>query len=260
MPKKKVAAEETTSTTNNEVIVSGFNAVSDVDLTNMMSEEFDGLDISFDRIKIPTGGGTSYKVPGDDPEKPDTVDEFSAVILYHHPLQVYYKEKFNGKNAPPDCISFDGNVGEGTPGGDCKNCPLNAFGSAEDEKGKACKARRSIYILREGEIFPLLLSLPTLSLKPFTRYIMNLYSKGGRASNSVVTRFTLKEAVSSGGYIFSQAQFKAERNLTPEEKEVIAKLSEQVKNLSKSVTVQYKDTIDDETVIPVNIEYIPAME
>jgi len=71
---------------------------------------------------------------------------------------------------------------------------------------KACKNRRRIYVLREGEIFPLILSLPTGSLKEFSRYIKRLLSKG-KKSNSVVTRFSLKKATNSSGITYSQAQF-----------------------------------------------------
>ena len=34
------------------------------------------------------------------------VKEFSAVILYHHPVLQYYKEKYTGGSNPPDCGSF----------------------------------------------------------------------------------------------------------------------------------------------------------
>ncbi len=71
-------------------------------------------------------------------------------------------------------------------------------------------------MLREGEIFPLLLSLPTGSLKEFTKYVKRLLSKG-RKSNSVVTRFSLKKATNSGGIAYSQAQFAIDRTLTAEE-------------------------------------------
>lgn len=50
-----------------------------VNLNELFSEELDGLRPSFERIKIPAGGGISYEVPGDDPDSPDTVKEFSLL-------------------------------------------------------------------------------------------------------------------------------------------------------------------------------------
>jgi hypothetical protein len=139
----------------------GFLSLADTDFDALLAEELNGLDLSFERIKIPSAGSTVFEVPGE--EEPETVKEFSAVILYHHPLFAYYKSKYTEGNNPPDCGSFDGVCGAGDPGGDCKHCPMNQFGTGENGS-KACKNRRRIYVLREGEIFPLLLSLPTGSL------------------------------------------------------------------------------------------------
>jgi len=214
----------------------GYLTLASSDIGAMMAEELDGLDAGFERIKIPSAGSTVFEMPGED-EEAETVKEFSAVILYHHPLFAYFKSKYTGGNNPPDCGSFDGIIGEGTPGGNCKACPLNQFGSGENG-AKACKNRRRVYVLNEGEIFPLLLSLPTGSLKEFTRYIKRLLSKG-RKSNAVVTRFSLKKATSNTGVVYSQAQFAIDRPLTPEEYALIEKLSEQVKAYSNRVAYDY---------------------
>lgn len=60
--------------------------LADFNIAGMMAEELDGLDMSFERIKIPSAGSTVFEVPGENPGEPDTVKEVSAVILYHHPL------------------------------------------------------------------------------------------------------------------------------------------------------------------------------
>lgn len=229
----------------------GFAQLADYNMTGMMAEELDGLDMSFERIRIPSAGSTVFEVPGEDPSEPDTVKEFSAVILYHHPLFAYYKTKYTGGNNPPDCGSFDGVTGEGDPGGNCAKCPYNQFGTGENGS-KACKNRRRIYVLREGEIFPLLLSLPTGSLKEFTRYIKRLLSKG-RKSNAVVTRFSLKKAVNSGGIAYSQAQFAIDRPLSTEEYALVDRLSEQVKAFSRHIGFEVDEQAISEDV-PDNVD------
>ncbi len=145
--------------------------------TDAVSDELIGLTIGFERIKMPSGGSTNFEVPGNNPNAPDEVKEFVAVIMHHHPLHAYYKTKYTGGNNPPDCGSFDGMIGEGDPGGKCRPCPNNKFGTGENES-KACKTRRRIYLLREGDIFPMLLSLPTGSLEVFTKYIKRLLTSG----------------------------------------------------------------------------------
>lgn len=251
--------KETTLTEQNSV----FTQLADFNMTSMIAEELDGLDAGFERIKIPSAGSTVFEVPGDDPNEPDTIKEFSAVILHHHTLHAYYKTKYTGGNNPPDCGSFDGITGEGDPGGNCTECPFNRFGSGENG-GKACKNRRRIYVLREGEIFPLLLSLPTGSLKELTKYIKRLLGKG-RRSNSVITRFSLKKAVNSGGISYSQAQFSIDRPLTAEEYTLISKLSEQVKAYSKNVgfevdTGNEEDSTDTPMVDPETGEVIEPLK
>ena len=90
------------------------------------------------------------------------------------------------------------------------------------------------YLLREGELFPLILSLPTGSMREFSRYIKRLLSKG-KKSNMVVTRFSLKKATNASGIAYSQAQFTIDRPLTSEEQILINRLSEQVKQYSRRV-------------------------
>lgn len=219
---------------NNELTVKnqGFMGLKNFNISEGFSEELAGLDSGFDRIKIPTGGGTMFEVPGNDPNDPNAVKEFSAVILCHHPMYTFYSARYNGSNNPPDCLSIDGITGTGSPGGKCLKCPNNKFGSG-DNGSKACKNKHQIYLLREDEIFPIILCLPTSSNKEFSRYIKRLLSTGEK-SDSVVTKFSLKKAVNKGGIAYSQVQFAVDRKLTDEEISLIKKLSEQVKRYVQS--------------------------
>ena len=219
-----------------ELVVKEENYVTDaVNLAEMFSDELEGLNLTFEKVKIPAGGGTVFEVPSDDPDNPDIVKEFEGVIVYHHPINVYYKDKYDGSITPPECSSTDGKVGI-TPEGEvceCSTCPHFKFGSGEDGKGKACKQKRRIYILREGEILPMLLTLPTGSLQEFSRYITRLMKKG-KKSNTVVTKFSLKKAQSSG-ITYSQAVFNIDRDLTPEERASVNKMTEQIKAVSSTI-------------------------
>ena len=236
MAKKNAAKEEVA------VMRPGFLALADFNMDQTMAEELEGLEGGFDRVKIPAGGTTMFELPGDEADEPEGVKEFSAVILYHHPLQQYYATKYTGGSNPPDCGSFDGVMGEGEPGGVCANCPLNQFGSGENNS-KACKNRRRVFLLREGELFPLILSLPTGSMKEFSRYIKRLLSKG-------------KKSIA-----YSQAQFSLDRPLTSEEQILITKLSEQVKGYSRTVGFDMEEVSEAEVpfVDPETGEVIPPL-
>lgn len=218
------------------VSLKGGYAMADANLAALFAEEMDGLSLSFDRIKVPTGGGLSFEVPGDDSDSPDSVKEVKAVILYHHPVHAYFKEKYTGASNPPDCGSVDGHTGIDTESGEikeCKDCPLNKFGSGENG-AKACKQKRNLYILRENEALPLIFSVPSTSLGDFSKYIMRLLSKG-KKSNMVVTKFTLKKAQSTGGISYSQVVCAVERDLEPNELTAVAGISEQVKRIAGKI-------------------------
>ena len=209
-----------------------------IDLRDLFSEEMEGLRPSFDRIKIPAGGGISYEVPGDDPSNPDSIKEFKAVILFHHPIHSYYVDKFTGGNNPPDCGSMDGKIGVDALTGECKSCatcPYAKFGSG-DNGGMACKQKRRVYLLREGEILPVILTIPTGSLKEFTKYVTRLLQKG-KKTNSVVTKFTLKKVQNSAGITFSQVVCSVDRALNPDEQQNINAMSEQVKAFAGHVAI-----------------------
>ena len=75
---------------------SGFLALADFNMNESMAEELEGLEGGFDRVKIPSGGATMFELPGDEADEPEMVKEFSAVILHHHPVLQYYKEKYTG--------------------------------------------------------------------------------------------------------------------------------------------------------------------
>ena len=234
MARKAKESKETMPVTT--VQPTGYLALRDFDFASIISKEMDGLDAFFERIKMPSGDTTLFQIPSEDPENPEFEKEFSAVILHHHPIRAYFKEKFTGASIPPDCGSLDGVIGNGNPSGECQKCAFNG-----ENGSKACKEQQRLYLLREGELFPILLSLPTGSLRELGRYIMRLLSKGLK-SNDVVTKFSLVKATNKGGIAYAKGTFKLERKLTAEELPLIANLSEQIKALSCNVGFEDVDT------------------
>lgn len=229
-------SEKMKSTATTEMVtVGGFAEVTGLEILNeAITEDCVGLEFQFDRIKIPAGGSTAFELPGEDEDDTQMAKEVVGVILYNHPAYAYYTQKYTGGSNPPDCGSFDGVTGTGTPGGACASCPHNQFGSGEGQS-KACKNRRMLYILQEGELFPMVLSLPTGSLKEFTKYVKRQLSKG-RKLNQVVTKISLKKSTSTTGIAFSQAVFSMTRVLEQAEKVAIAKMSEQMKDYAANLT------------------------
>jgi len=206
-----------------------------------MSEEMEGLEINFDRVKIPSGGSTAFEVPGDDPESPDIEKAITGVIVDKHAVNAYWVSSFDGNNVAPDCSSMDGKVGTGNPGCYCKDCEFNQYGSGENGKGKACKNMFRIYILRSGEMFPILITLSPASLRPFSDYMAKRILTKGHKSYGVLTKITLKKALSSGGITYSQAQFTLLETLTPDEIIKMKYFSENIKKISRKFEINEAD-------------------
>ena len=238
--------------------VTGYAALAGEDAFASLEEDLAGLQLTFDRIKIPAGGSTAFEIPGDNDDT-EMVKEIRGVILLHHPAYAFYRDKYQGGSNPPDCGTFNGIQGIGDPGGWCSTCPYNQFGSGEGQS-KACKNRRMIYILMENEMFPMVLSLPTGSLKEFTKYVKRQLSKGRKLSQ-IVTRITLKKASSASGITYSQAVFSFDRPLDADEKRAIIKVVDQVKDYAANLTiaslaanedVPFVDTETGEIIEPLN--------
>ena len=230
----------------NEVTNTTNNALSNVIDFSELGEELAGLSLNFERIKIPSGGGLAFEVPGDNPDSPDTVKSIRGVIVLQHPVNVFYKEKFDGSNNAPDCSSLDGINGTDSDGEMhlCAKCPNFVFGSGENGS-KACKQKRRLFILREGEALPVILVVPTGSIKEFSAFATRLLSKGKRTSG-VLTDFTLRKAKNSTGITYSQLLCSVVRDLTPEESASVAALSKQVKEYAMHTDVGIED--EEQTV------------
>lgn len=119
-------------------------AMTETDLSGVdVSEDYEGLRLSFPRVKIPAGGSLQFEIPSDDPENPDYAKTIEGVILYNHDTCAYWPEGSEyDDNVTPLCSSVDGKTGYGAPGGACAVCALNQYGSVEKGKGKACKNMR----------------------------------------------------------------------------------------------------------------------
>lgn len=221
-------------------------------IAEAIAEEMDGLGtIPFDRVKIPSGGGIAFEIPGETDEETESVTELTGVILYHHPVNAYWRDKFAGGNEQPDCASYDGKKGIVRETGeicDCADCKYNEFGSGEGGSGKACKNAHRIYILREGNPVPLILSLPPTSLKYMRDYISKRILLKGMRSYYAVTKITLKKEKSQAGITYSRAAFAFVGKLAPEQIAAAEAMANSIKKMDKNIDVEG----DYESAAPAN--------
>ncbi len=222
------------------------------DIKAVIVEEMDGLGmIPFEIVKMPSGGGLTFQIGDDD--DPEIEKELRGVIVYHHPVNTFWRESYSGNNAQPDCASYDGKTGVRTETGevvDCESCPYNQYGSAENGRGKACKNSHRLYILREGEMIPVILSLPPSSLKELKNYIAKKIVLKGRRAFECLTKITLKKDVNADGIAYSKAVFSKEGELSREIVDSLMPTIEWIKEMALSESmarpIDIEEKIDED--------------
>jgi hypothetical protein len=215
-----------------------------LELKEVLQENLGGEAISafeLDRVKVPSGGGTTWEVPT--LEGVEDAKAIEGVVIYFKNQNAYWKEKYDGQNNPPNCVSNDGMVGIGTPGGDCAVCPLNAFGS--EGKGKACKNMRTLFVLREGDVLPLVLTLPPTSLKDARKYFLRLASKG-IPYYGVITEITLDKDKNENGITYSKAKLSLKGRLDPDTVKKLKAFQDSLKPALDAVKVDRESYFPDE--------------
>lgn len=209
---------------------------------NMAGESVSPDDLN--RIKVPSGGGTLWTVIDANGEETGA-KELEGIIVHITRRRAYWSSSKLSKS-PPDCSSIDCVNGRGSPGGDCESCPFNQFGTAVDDKGnkgrgKACKERKLLFILRQGEVLPDVVSAPPGSLKLLRQYQLKL----GVPYWSVVTRLTLEKKDSAGGEPFAQIKAVKVGQLAPEVSEQIMKYAQELSSVFSAVTVDSDEPAPD---------------
>lgn len=214
-----------------------------------LADDMEGLQMSFQRIKIPSGGNIVFEIPTDDPDNPNYVKTVEGVLIHHHDANAYWPEgsEYN-ENTAPLCSSVDGKQGIGEPGGLCAMCGMNQYGTAPEGRGKACKNMRMLYLLQSGESIPIQISLPPTSLKPFKTFINQAFLLRRRPSYSNVIQIGLRKE-NNGGNDYSVATFRLIGNFEGEQlaqiRSYTGSFKEQIKLTLKQRAEAAREQLDD---------------
>lgn len=212
---------------------------------NLQDEDFGPQDL--DRIKVPAGGGQSFEIPT--LEGTEDVKEIQAMVVAIKKGRSYWKEELTGEGTPPNCISTDGNMGIGDPGGECKMCPFNQFESANQGKGKACKEMRNVFILTENALLPFVLQVPPTSIKPLKKYVTGL-TRYGKNIYQIITKISLEKTKSSNGITYSLIHFEPGQVLSQEQVKTLNSYREafvQAFDQAHATSVSNRPAFSDET-------------
>ena len=160
-------------------------------------------------ITTPTGGSSSWDVPtlrGD-----ESMKTITGIIVHQHVARGYWERGIDESGAmrtPPECRSYNGIVGIGTPGGTCATCPLAQFGSNQKtHRGQACKAMLWLYVMPPDRLLPYLLSIAPTGVRAARQHIMQL-TAAGMAPWEVITEIGLEKAMNASGTPYVRPTFK----------------------------------------------------
>lgn len=226
------------------------------DLAAIREELADMDRIPYGRIKIAAGGVNIFQVfePGEDEATPAQTVE--GVIMLSHKTNGLWMKPFGSSDAKqPDCASNDGVTGTLTATGECiecATCPYNEYGSARggEGRGKACKNMRRLYIMRRGDILPMVMTLPPSALSAYDSYRTKVMLGRKKLAN-VMTRIALKSATNKDGVAYSTPLFEAVGVLNGAEAEAMRQYSEAMNSSAMRMGV----TADD---APVEVAQEPA--
>lgn len=213
-----------------------------------LAEDMDGLQLGFQRVKIPSGGQLQFELPSEDPDNPDYAKYLEGVIVYSHNANAYWANgRGDNDNAPPDCQSMDGKLGYGCPGGVCEDCAFNRFGSDPDPKGtgkgKACKNQRIVYLLRSGDVMPIQLTLSPTSIRPYTDFVQSAFVSRRRGTFGSVVRIGLKKR-NNGKDDYSVATFQRLYDFSGEELARVRAYVDSFKEQVKALLEQRMENIE----------------
>lgn len=222
-----------------------------------LEKDVEGLQLGFQRVKIPSGGQVQFELPSDDPDNPDYAKYLEGVIVYSHNANSYWPtgEDYDD-NTPPSCQSVDGKLGYGKPGGICADCPYNRYGSDTKGtgKGKACKNQRIIYLLRSGEVMPIQLSLSPTSITPYSQFVNAAFVSRRRGVCGSVVQIGLKKR-SNGKDDYSVATFKRLYDFTGEDLARVRAYANSFQEQIELILAQRIENIEAETGNGVVMEH-----
>jgi hypothetical protein len=167
----------------------------------------------FERIRVPAGGGTLWTIQTLDGEEQQK--ELIGIIISWRDTRAYWRVPMeeSGGNVAPDCNSLDARIGEGKPGGDCHKCPLAQF---VNDEGPKCRLIRQLFLIREGNMLPEIVSLPPSSVKAARQYFMRLASKVVPYYGTV-TKIGLEKTKNAQGIAYAKAILTSGGQLLPEQ-------------------------------------------
>lgn len=179
------------------------------------------------RVPTPAGGATRWTIPN--PVKEEVADEITGILVFYQPCGILWPGTDPQPGAMPVLRTFqptDPNgvaeqcgpipdnmldslnkhkIADGPPATfKWANIPQNQWGSGKGGVGKMCKEQRMLFLLRENDIFPLLVTAQPGSVKNVSKFFKMLAPMAKVPYYRCVVTLKLEKANNKGGQPFSR--------------------------------------------------------
>jgi hypothetical protein len=222
------------------------------------------------RVKTPAAGGTQWQIQAAGGDKPEYAEAIEGILVYYHKQGVLWPSDDALKGTLPVLRTFDLQTAEQVgPIPDAmidamEKCridertfkwttlPWNEWGTGKGGVGKRCKEQRVLYVLRQGDMFPLIITAQPGSLNSVTDFIKRLFESSHKKFGEAVpyyrcvVRLSLKQETAKNGQVYAQivpslvACIDADAGA-----EVKAKYTDVLQHVSRQVDVQADDEHDE---------------
>lgn len=234
--------------TSTDVAVPETAAVATRDMAELYRAEMGvGGDISggsFTRVKHPAGGSISWEIPTPT-DVPEVVQEIVGVVVDDHfQSSLWLHDSDDAENTPPDATWIEVEPGvvhaqisdDAIAAGaldDIDADPFNAWGSGRGGRGKKAKQTYRLYVLRDGAVEPIVITVPPSSFKAWTDFKRYVLSTHKALIPEVAIRMTLKRQENPDGKPYATIAFAVAERLQPEVGQAMLAKREEIRPLTR---------------------------
>lgn len=214
----------------------------------------------FQRVKMPSGELNSFQVTIAGEEKSER--ELVGVLVAIRPRRSYWQNSDNPDGSFPDCFSSNGKTpdvggwyhpsgekGAQNPTGLCANCPMSQRGSdPKSDKGQACKEQRLLFLMKDGDMFPVVFSAPRTSVNAVRRYAMDLVQLN-LPYYGVETKLGLEKDTSSNNQVYNRLTLTKVGDLTADERKAAKLYGAEIKAMIDAAVADFSTAAADEPTV-----------
>lgn len=208
------------------------------------------------RVPTPAGGGTTWVIPG--PGGDESAKTITGVLVFYQKCGILWPSNDPAPGAMPVLRTWDCEIAEQVgpvPDDmrqvleecrlderhfDLSSCGYNQWGSGKGGVGKRFREQRLLFVLREGGLLPLLITVQPGSLRGIVRFVKALGLQAQVPYYRAVVNLSLEKAMNKGGQPYSRIVPKLVGTLSAADGEAVLKmwtgpLSSIVKNVAAPV-------------------------